>query len=233
MMHLVKLEFQKYQLHRKWLGVMLAHIILVGMSVVMYYGSAVEQEPFDWEMAIVMTDALVRGTFLVYSSVIMAQLVAEEYRSGTINQLFCYPIERWKLMFAKLLIVFAFTVVNVVIGNVLNVTAVAVLDSVTNVVTGDFSVLMMTRYGIYYLAGLLATAFLSLLPYVVCMRRKSTSSTIVAGVVLTIFLISSAGGSMTQATYFFRSLTLGAVALIIVLFTLVRTVRYIGENDVL
>lgn len=233
MMHLIKLEFQKYQLWRKWIGVVLTHIILVGMSVLMYYGSALEQEPFDWEMVILMTDALVRGTFLIFSSVIMAQLVAEEYRSGTINQLFCYPVERWRLMFAKLLIVFVFTVVNVVIGNVLNVTAVVILDSVTDVVLGDFSVIMMTQYGIYYVAGLLAAAFLSLLPYIVCMRRKSTSSTIVAGVVLTLFLISSAGGGMTQAIYFFRSLTLGAVALIIVLVTLVRTVRYIGENDVL
>ena len=163
----------------------------------------------------------------------MAQLVAEEYRSGTINQLFCYPIERWRLMFAK-----AFDRLCVH-GRQRRNRECPECDCRCG--SGQFDECGYRRFlctfddAVWHLlsGGLLATAFLSLLPYVVCMRRKSTSSTIVAGVVLTIFLISSAGGSMTQATYFFRSLTLGAVALIIVLITLVRTVRYIGENDVL
>ena len=48
-----------------------------------------------------MVNTMVKATFIIFASVLIARFIIEEYKSNTITVLFMYPINRKKLIIAK------------------------------------------------------------------------------------------------------------------------------------
>ena len=128
-------------------------------------------------------------TFIIFGSIILSRLVISEFRMKTIQVMFTYPINRKKLLFAKLILAFLFTAGSLFIATSLiqiatylvqpslelfegHLTAQDLLATIPNTITNSF------------MMGAIA-----LIPLFFGMRKKSTATTITSATIIS-FLIN-------------------------------------------
>ena len=195
MLKLMALEFRKHRvIDVLFKGVGLAMLIIITFACLLVFVDLEESVRFNTyadisDMILIFT----KSTFLIFSSVLLCRLVINEYKNGTINQLFTYPVSRKKLMAAKLAMVFLFTFITIVMTYV--VTGAIVLG--INHYTGRIQEVLTGAMVMQYLLNLVINAFwsagMSLIPLFFGMRHKSVPATIVSSVFITIILSSDFG----------------------------------------
>ncbi|QEY89959.1 Bacitracin transport permease protein BCRB [Bacillus amyloliquefaciens] len=118
MLKLMKLEYKKHHLSQYFKWVALWIFIIFALAAFMGWESKNENELMfrDYADFISLTNILIRIVFISFSAVILSRLVIDEYKNKTIQLLFTYPLQRKKLMQAKLSIVFLFCFVSIVIA---------------------------------------------------------------------------------------------------------------------
>ena len=108
MLNLIRLEFRKHRFNGSWPGVLIANAVIIGLLMLMYVepSSVEESALLSYTDALVFIETIVRATFIIYASVLLAHFVVDEFKNKTISLMFTYPINRKKLIAAKLIIVF-------------------------------------------------------------------------------------------------------------------------------
>jgi ABC-type transport system involved in multi-copper enzyme maturation permease subunit len=182
MLKLMKLEFKKARLRGLLLAAAAANVLLILWCVVSSSG-----EPggyADYGIAFAEIGTYVRITFIVFSSVLMARMIVDEYRNKTISVMFTYPVPRIRLFVAKLNIISIFTFVTVLVTNVIVGAAFllweANLDMIPDALTTGFLIKEAQRMLIYACAAVGA----SLIPFMFGMIRKSIPITIVSSFIV-------------------------------------------------
>ncbi|WP_167959163.1 ABC transporter permease [Anaerosporobacter faecicola] len=233
MVQLMKLEFKKYQLKKHVWGMLIANFIIFLIMLIPLAAIKTEtEEPVSYEQLLLVIDVFVRGTFLIYSSVIMSIIVMDEYEKKTIYQLFSYPIPRQKIIFAKLLIVAMFACLGILVGEILVTTGVVIVNEMIHSITEPFTYEMVARLLPCYLAGIISSIFLSVVPYTFGMKKKSSQSVIVSSIIIVVFLCSSINGPTGGMSIFIRELVLGILAVCMTVGSVMKNVRHIEEKDV-
>lgn len=192
MLKLITLEIRKNKLSGMLKAFAIANLaILAFMILVIFIDNSEGSGDFNtYAEMFEGVYVFVKGTFIIFASVLLSKLVIEEYKSNTITVLFMYPIPRKKLMAAKILIVFLFTLISIFVSDILLDAILLGINSFVGVVHGEltqaFIVSEVTKIGLdaLYAAGI------GLIPLFFGMRKKSVPATIVSGV-LVVSLISS------------------------------------------
>lgn len=186
MLKLISLEIKKYKLFNYWLGVLIANICIIALLGMIFIIETVESNvPFEnFNMVMIMSDTLIRATFLVFSSVIMAKIIINEFKNNVVRTMFTYPISRKKILFSKLFIVVVFTFITIMFSSLLIGVGVYLLNPLIHIVPETISGEMVLAYLKTSFFGALASAGLSLIPLFFGIRKKSPSATIVSAVVL-------------------------------------------------
>jgi ABC-type transport system involved in multi-copper enzyme maturation permease subunit len=119
MLDQIRLEFRKHKFRGSWLGVLIANLAIMGLFALMYFEPGMEEDSamMSYADAFSFIETLVRSTFIIYASVLLAKFVIEEYKNKTISLMFTYPINRKKLMASKLIIVFVWTLLAIILSN--------------------------------------------------------------------------------------------------------------------
>lgn len=115
MLKLIQLEWQKSNITRYFRGLAVCIVVIFAAVTLMALGSQSENEPMNYADFMSLSDILIRITYIIFSSVIMSRLVIEEYKSSMIQVLFTYPLQRKKIMKAKLSIVFGFCLFSIIL----------------------------------------------------------------------------------------------------------------------
>ncbi|MDM5157186.1 ABC transporter permease [Bacillus sp. DX1.1] len=199
MFELMKLEWQKHHLSSYFKGLaicILGIFAAVGLMAVESKGESEQMFP-DYAGFMALTDILIRITFIIFSSVILSRLVIDEYKSKTIQLVFTYPLQRKKLLQAKLSIVFGFCFFSIIITTFI----ISMLTFFLNPIIGFFETPVSMNEIIATVPTTCINAFMmagvSLIPLYFGMRKKSTATTITSAVLIG-FLINSTvsnGGS--------------------------------------
>lgn len=186
LLKLISLEIKKYKLFNYWLGVLIANICIIALLGMIFIIETVESNvPFEnFNMVMIMSDTLIRATFLVFSSVIMAKIIINEFKNNVVRTMFTYPISRKKILFSKLFIVVVFTFITIMFSSLLIGVGVYLLNPLIHIVPETISGEMVLAYLKTSFFGALASAGLSLIPLFFGIRKKSPSATIVSAVVL-------------------------------------------------
>ncbi|MFS0560023.1 ABC transporter permease [Terribacillus sp. 179-K 1B1 HS] len=190
MFKLMKLESKKHKLAGYLPAVMICIVLIFAVVGLMGWGSRNEVETMfpDYQAFMSLADIFIRTVFLIFAGVILSRIVIEEYRTGTIQLLFTYPIQRKKLMKAKLIIVFAFCFSSIVFATV--VTNILVYLISPHVYLFEAPVTwndMMSAFPMT-LVNALMTAGVSLIPLFFGMRKKSTAATITWAVLIGVLI---------------------------------------------
>lgn len=193
-----------------------AAIITVVMLSFLYLFAAIPKiDPTDTDLGLFMSygnliglnNILCMVTFSILSGVMSAKFIVEEYVGNRTILLFSYPIDRKKMLGAKIFMVFSYTVISmllcgtVVLGIFLTTETFAPLCSeklsIFTVFKGFFSLLCYSL-----LSGALGTISLWF-----GFLKKSTSTTIVASVI-----ISTITCQIMTVTFAFIPVVLGVLA---------------------
>ncbi|MBO1580789.1 ABC transporter permease [Bacillus sp. XF8] len=202
MLKLMKLEWKKHRLSRYFKGVVICIIAIFASVGLMAWGSKAESEQMflDYAGFMSLTNIFIRTTFMIFSAVILSRLVIDEYKNKTMQLLFSYPLERKKIMQAKLAIVFGFCFVSIIISTFI----ISTLTFFLNPMIGFFETSVTMGQIIATIPATFLTAFMmagiSLVPLYFGMRKKSTPTTITSSIVIGLLInstVSNGGGQMS------------------------------------
>jgi len=230
MLKLIKLEWQKSNITGYFKGLAVCIIAIFAAVSLMALGSRGENEPMFENYAAFMslTEILTRITYIIFASVILSRLVIEEYKSNMIQVLFTYPLQRKKIMQAKLSIVFGFCLFSIIVTTVVINLLTYFLNPMIGLFEGSVHVDEMMATLPATLLNAFMIAGISLIPLWFGMRKKSTASTITSAVIIG-FVVNatvSNGGSSTSLFQFIAvPMTLCLFGLILGYFSFFRVDR--------
>lgn len=217
MVNLIKLELKKNQFRGDWLGVLIVNAVTLGIVAIVYFGGSSLDETIgrlQYAEAFHFIDTLVRASFIVYAAMLLARFVIEEYKNKTMALMFAYPINRKKLMAAKLIIVIVWTFLAIVLSNFIVSGALLLVNVFVGNIPGPLESGTLVRYVLQTLLNAAAAAGMSLIPLFFGMRRKSVPGTIVSAILVMAVLHSGVNG-FSLYSYTAIPLTLAAIGIII------------------
>ncbi|MEK5303531.1 MULTISPECIES: ABC transporter permease [Bacillus] len=193
MLRLMKLEMKKFKLGWYVRGVIIANIAILALLTSMSIVSQIEGDPEirDPQMILLAVSTLVRATFIIFGSVLIARLIISEYKNKTILLMFSYPINRKKMMASKLAITATLTFITVILSNILVVGIFFGIDSYFSILPNSFTVDQLIQEGINLIPLAIATAGISLIPLYFGMRKRSVPATIVSSIIVVLIAMNN------------------------------------------
>ena len=171
----------------------------------------------DPQMMLLTASTLVRATFIVFGSVLIARLIIGEYKNKTIILMFSYPINRRKMMISKLVITATLTFITVIVSNILIVGVFFGIDSYFSILPNPFTVDQLVQEGINLVPLAIATAGISLIPLYFGMRKRSVPTTIVSSIIVVSIAINNQP-IFPIATFLPLQFTFAAIGMVIAYF---------------
>lgn len=220
MFKLIKLEWKKHRLSSYFKGLVICIVAIFAAVALMALGSKGESEAMftDYAEFMSLTNILIRIVFIIFSSVILSRLVIDEYKNKTIQLLFTYPLQRKKIIQAKLSIVFGFCFSCIIISTLI----INILTFFLNPIIGFFEAPvsvneMITTVPSTFISALMI-AGISLIPLYFGMRKKSAATTITSSVLIGFLInatVSDGGSSASLFQFIGVPIVLGLSGLII------------------
>jgi hypothetical protein len=231
MLKLIKLELKKIKMGVYIKGTLIANLVMIGILLIILIGSKSEGEvAFDnYNFAFMLLSSLVKATFIVFASVMLSKLVVEEYKTGTITLLFMYPINRKKLLWAKLIIVSVFTFVSTFLTNIfidcvfisINHFYEFIPDKLTNaILINNFISISMNS---------LTSSCMALIPLYFGVKKKSVPVTIVSSLLIVAIVCSNNNG-LSLGSIIAVPITLAIIGALIAYLT-IRNIEHIDVTN--
>lgn len=216
MLHLMKLELKKFKLGWYVKRAIIANIVILALMIFVSIIAQVEgdAEIRDPETILLMASTIVRATFIVFGSVLIARLIIGEYKNKTILLMFSYPINRKKMMASKLAITAIVTFITVIVSNILVVGVFFGIDSCFSILPNSFTVDQLMQEGIKLVPLAIATAGMSLIPLYFGMRKRSVPTTIVSSLIV-VTIAMNGNPAFPIATFLPLQLALAAIGFVI------------------
>ncbi|HDR7702465.1 TPA: ABC transporter permease [Bacillus thuringiensis] len=216
MLRLMKLEMKKFKLGWYVRRAIIANIAILALMIFTSIVAQVEGDPEirDPQMMLLTASTLVRATFIIFGSVLIARLIIGEYKNKTILLMFSYPINRKKMMISKLVITATLTFITVIVSNILVVGVFFGIDSYFSILPNPFTVEQLTQEGIKLVPLAIATAGISLIPIYFGMRKRSVPATIVSSLIV-VSIAMNTNPAFSTATFLPLQLALAAIGVVI------------------
>lgn len=177
----------------------------------------------DYQTAFMIIDTFVRATFIVFAGVLLSKLVISEYRNKTMNIMFTYPIQRHKIIAAKLIIVFVFTFVMIMFSDLLMGSLLLIANHFYSFIPGSLTNREILGFMLKYGLSSLSAASMALIPLFFGMRKHSVTTTIVSSILLVLIVCSGFNGSEYSIhSLIIIPLTLGAIGIWIASMSMIR-----------
>ncbi|MHA6532549.1 ABC transporter permease [Paenibacillus sp. BAC0078] len=204
MFRLMKIEWKRNNLAGYGIRAVICMVVIFGLVAGMAVMSNAQDEPMftDFTAFMSLANIFVRITFVVFSAIIISRLVIDEYKNKTIQLLFTYPLQRKKVMQAKLMIVLAFCFFSIVISTFFIEVLTVLLNPAAHFFETAASKEDVAATIPSILIASVMTAGLSLIPLSFGMRKKSTATTITSSVILGILLNSMVSDGSSSVSMF-------------------------------
>lgn len=228
---LIKLEMKKFKIGGYIRGTLIANLVIIGILLIILIGSKSEEELAfnDYNFAFMLMGSLVKATFIVFASVMLSRLVIEEYKTGTITQLFMYPINRKKLLWAKLIIVLVFTFVATFITNIFIDGALIIINNFYQFIPDKLTKTMLIYNFISISMNSLTTSSMALIPLYFGMKKKSAQVTIVSSLLIVAIVCSNING-LSLGSIIAIPITLAVIGVLIAFLT-IRNIEHIDVSN--
>ena len=214
MKNLISLEIRKVLLKPHMFGLAAANIIIFLLSV--FTSSLLTQNgnmpafnglPPAQLDTVSLALMLVRATLIVWEAVFLSVFVIEEYRNRTISLLYTYPVNRTKLLLAKLLLVCGIMLLFHTVSYIFQYACIFLASKYFVFVTfslGDIWVQAVTA---------ISAIMLGLFPLYVGMIKKSTIATVVSSIVIVVIASNSQGSHAGLLSMPVAAIILGAIGI--------------------
>jgi len=193
---LIKLEMKKVKMSGYIRSAIIANLVMLAIMLLMVFASKNEGqiEFTNFDNTFLMIESLVKATFIIFAAVLLSRFIIEEYKSNTISVLFMYPINRKKLMLAKLIIVVLFTFIATVLSNVFIDFVLCIVNNFYNFIPDKLTTSIVLNNFMTVCVNALAAAGMALIPLFFGMRKKSVPTTIISAIIIVSVVCGKNGG---------------------------------------
>ena len=228
MIHLIKLELKRFYIKRHLLAVLIANIIILSLGF--FIMTFLLADPISFPelsnvklQAIDLLRILTRSTFMIWESVLISIIIIEEFRNKTISLLFTYPLNRKKLILAKIFFVILLTLIFIVVSEIFQNLGVYGLSKIFSFIRYEFNIRGMVNVILISISAIL----IGMIPLYIGMIRKSTIETIVSSLI--IVSIVSQGNNGGLISILPVSVALGMIGLYFTFITIKKIVCNVLE----
>lgn len=229
MLKLMKLEMKKYKIEGSIKGVVVANLVILAfMMIIMIAGKAdgdIELQKYTTIFMVIQGFSSV--TFTVFAAALIGRLIIGEFNKKTIMVLFMYPINRKKLLIAKLSIIVIFTFLSILLTNFIIGSLLVSANSFYPFITDKLTNVKVINFIISSIFNALAFSGVSLISLYFGMRKKSVSATIISSVLIASLLYSNSNG-FSLSSIAAIPITFGIMGVIVAYFT----IRNIEHKDI-
>jgi ABC-type transport system involved in multi-copper enzyme maturation permease subunit len=193
----MKLEMKKVKMWGYIKGAIIANLVIIAMMAITALGpkSVGNTVINSYTFIFSMVESIVKAVFIIFAAVLLARLIIEEYKNNTITLLFMYPINRKRLIIAKLIIVVVFTFISIVLSNIFLDFVLCSINKFYNFIPGKLTTSLITNHFMTIVINALASAGMALIPLYFGMRKKSVPATIVSAILIVSVVCSNNGGN--------------------------------------
>ncbi len=181
MIHLMKLELKKVGLKKYVLfsitGIFISMFFLfVGLND----SSTIKS---SYETAFSTVGLIFCFYYIVLFSVLVSAYIVNEYNHKTILVMFSYPVDRRKLMIAKLLLITLLVMFSMIIGYLCCGTFIVIADRYWELIEGEFEISVLRYWIPTALKAIITFCAFGIGTFVVGMMKKSVSMTIISSII--------------------------------------------------
>lgn len=227
LLKLIRLEMRKHRFARNFAGAGIANIAVLLFLIMIGFVDvgAADYAYGDYQTAFMIIDTFVRATFIIFAGALISKLVISEYRNKTMNVMFTYPIQRHKIIAAKLIIVFGFTFVMIMVTDLLMGALLLTINHFYTFIPDTLSTQDALGFLLKYSMNSLSAASMALIPLFFGMRKHSVTTTMVSSILLVLVVCSGFSGNgldVSIHSLIIIPLALGAIGLWIASMSMVR-----------
>lgn len=235
MIKLMRLELKRNKIRTYLLSAAVSFLVIVGFIYLFAYVPQFDPNDTDlllfvgYENVLMLSTLISMAIFCVLSSVMYTRFIIEEYAGKRAILLFSYPVSRKRILFAKLAVVFLFTIIAMIICNLLGLGVFSITESISPMVTGTLTtgILLNAIKGIIMMAVIAAS--LSIMAAGIGFIKKSVPTTIVSAVVMVSVLCNLMSGALTNSVFLY---VLTGISLTAALFVSVLLMGKVNNMEV-
>lgn len=150
--------------------------------------------------------------YAILFSVLVVTYIVNEYTDKTILVMFSYPVDRRKLIAAKLLLITLLVMFSIIIGYICCGAFIVITDKYFDLIIGDFKISVLFYWILTAVKTMITFCALGIGTFVVGMMKKSVPMTIISAIILCcIRQFFLAGTNTTEESWTF---VIGVVAVI-------------------
>ncbi|MBE1303417.1 ABC transporter permease [Clostridium botulinum] len=196
MIKLIKIELQKLNLGKYIRNVIMADIIILGILILITYPiKDLKIDPIsNYSIVFTMIDTLVRATFMIFSSILISNILIKELKNKKINTSSSYSIGVRKIITAKIIIVIMFTFLTIMLSNIFLEISFYFLDKILNLVPNKLNINMIMINTLTIFMYAITASLMNLISMYLGIIKKSTFVTILSSIVLVSIVCSDNNG---------------------------------------
>ncbi|QTD40321.1 ABC transporter permease [Sporosarcina sp. Te-1] len=214
MFNLVRLELKKESFKWYFIGAIIANVLILALVIPIQYVEKIETD----EMFMI-TGALVRAVFMIFGAVLLSKLIIEEYKNKTIFLMYTYPIQRKKLIAAKLLLAGSLTFITIAISSAIVATVYFIIHNMFQLSPNVIPVQRLSIEILSMFKFAIAAAGASLIPLYFGLRRQSVPATLLSSL-LVVTIISQSNPWFSLADNIYISLAFAVIGVFIAFWTI-------------
>lgn len=226
MLNLIKLELKRMNVQGVLLNFLMINVGIIGMLLLISIDpEAVAEFYANPEDIMMLIKLLVVAAFVIHASVLLSNMIVEEFKNKTISVLFMYPINRKKLLLSKLIIVSFLTFCFIVISVGIVFFSFFILNNMYALTAVPLTTELFTNEAAHIISIALACAGMSLIPLFFGMIKYSVPATITSSIFIVAILSSSgeSGGNLFSITAI--PIMLGVIGFLVAYLVISKAVR--------
>jgi len=221
MLKLVRLEINKINFKFYIQRAFITSIAITTFLFFMFYFDR-DLIPTGSKEFLFIIDSISRMVFIIFSSVLISRLIIDEYNSKTITLMFTYPIDRKKIIIAKLLIIVSFTFLSIVMTKLLAIVILSILTNYLHFINENINASMIFIHLKNTILYDLSASGVSLVALSFGMRRMSVRTTMIASIMIAL-LLGTNSKNLSIGSFIIVPVTLTLIGLGITYFSITKT----------
>lgn len=226
MVNLMKLEMRRVNIRNVWISFLSINAGIIGILLLFEIDPEITKEFYtSYDDVFFFLELMVAAAFVIYASVLLSQLIVEEFRDKTVSVLFMYPVNRKKLLFAKLMVVSMLTFLFIVSSGIIVFTGFYWINQINSYILEPLSSQFLREKIIHLIVMAIACAGMSLIPLAFGMIKYSVQATITSSILIIAILSSSVGNGTNLFSFIGVPIFLGMIGFMIAAMVISKSVR--------
>ena len=214
MIKLIRLEWRKWNI-KKYIRYVLSMTVALLLFLAVTAGKAgADTVSMGFHKRSVINAAVElysNMSYIVLAGVMLASFIVGEYEKGTIGLMFSYPIRRKKIVVAKIISVWCFCVMALILSKVFIYFSLLIMKSFINISISDIPIYSTMFWADTLLSSIIMIS-ISFLALPVGLKTKSSKAAIVASVLIACFSHGNIMGyTFLGNIYYYGLLIFGAI----------------------